>query len=116
MSTENENTTGTDIPTTTDVTTTGGTPTTADVPPTLTVTAVSTIEPTAPDDRGSDAWMVIETAEQGQFLLNLPGPLSQAVKQATYLPSHLAGDGRLPLSREDSATYRARIAALESLN
>ncbi|GCD32659.1 hypothetical protein OEIGOIKO_00376 [Streptomyces chrestomyceticus JCM 4735] len=116
MSTENENTTGTDIPTTTDVTTTGGTPTTADVPPTLTVTAVSTIEPTAPDDRGSDAWMVIETAEQGQFLLNLPGPLSQAVKQATYLPSHLAGDGRLPLSREDSAAYRARVAALVSPN
>ncbi|MFB1047786.1 hypothetical protein [Streptomyces chrestomyceticus] len=122
MSTENENTTGTDIPTTTDVTTTtgatttDGTPTTADVPPTLTVTAVSTIEPTAPDDRGSDAWMVIETAEQGQFLLNLPGPLSQAVKQATYLPSHLAGDGRLPLSREDSAAYRARVAALVSPN
>ncbi|WP_157851639.1 hypothetical protein [Streptomyces monomycini] len=121
MSTENENTTGTAIPTTTDMTTAAaptasGSPTTADVPPTLTVTAVSTIEPTAPDDRGSDAWMVIETAEQGQLLLNLPGPLSQAVKQATYLPSHLAGDGRLPLSQEDSAAYRARVAALVSPN
>ncbi|OKI02490.1 hypothetical protein A6A06_15785 [Streptomyces sp. CB02923] len=102
MSTENENTTGTDVPTTTDV------------PPTLTVTAVSTIEPTAPDDRGSDSWMVIETAEQGQLLLNLPGPLFQAVKQAAYLPSHLAGDGRLPLSRQDSAAYRERVAALVS--
>ncbi|KWT61989.1 hypothetical protein ADL21_10495 [Streptomyces albus subsp. albus] len=86
--------------------------TATDMPPTLTVTAVSTIEPTSPEDRGSDSWMVIETAERGQFLLNLPGPLHQAVKQATYLPSHLAGDGRLPLSEADSAAYREHIAAL----
>ena len=79
------------------------------------MTAVSTIESTDLEDaHRTDSWMVIETAEQGQFLLNLPGPLPEAVKQSTYVASHLAGDGRLPLTEQDSAAYRERIAALDA--
>lgn len=87
----------------------------SEVPPILTVTAASTIQPTdAHDQNGADSWMVIETAEQGQLLLNLPGPLYRAMMQATELPAHQPGPGRLALTEDEIAAYRADVARLTS--
>ncbi|MGX1855186.1 hypothetical protein [Streptomyces sp. NPDC055299] len=80
------------------------------------MTAASTIEPTDAEDRnGMDSWMVIETAEQGQLLLNLPGPLYRAMVQATELPAHQAGPGRLALTEDEITAYRANVARLTSV-
>lgn len=88
----------------------------SEVPPILTVTAASTIEPTDAEDRnGMDSWMVIETAEQGQLLLNLPGRLYRAMVQATELPAHQAGPGRLALTEDEITAYRANVARLTSV-
>lgn len=56
--------------------------------------------------------MVIETAEQGQLLLNLPGPLYRAMEQAPFLAANEAGPGRLALTDREIAAYRERIAGL----
>ncbi|OON80037.1 hypothetical protein [Streptomyces tsukubensis] len=86
-----------------------------DIPPVLTVTAVSTIEPTTTEEgHGPDAWMVVETAEKGQLLLNLPGPLSEAMDQAAHLSADQAGPGRLALTEVEIAAYRERVAGLTS--
>ncbi|WP_329154601.1 hypothetical protein OIU91_40185 [Streptomyces sp. NBC_01456] len=80
------------------------------------MTAASTIEPTDAEDRnGMDSWMVIETAEQGQLLLNLPGRLYRAMVQATELPAHQAGPGRLALTEDEITAYRANVARLTSV-
>ncbi|MFG2226184.1 hypothetical protein [Streptomyces sp. NPDC048644] len=84
----------------------------SDIPPVLTVTAVSTIGAADVDDDTADSWMVIETAEQGQLLLNLPGPLYRAMAQATELPAHQPGPGRLALTEDEISAYRAHIARL----
>ncbi|MFH8570065.1 hypothetical protein [Streptomyces sp. NPDC017993] len=87
----------------------------SEIPPVLTVTAVSTIGATdLQDDDASDSWMVIETAEKGQLLLNLPGPLYRAMRQATELPADEPGPGRLALTDREIAAYRARIAEMTS--
>ncbi|MFG2826860.1 hypothetical protein [Streptomyces sp. NPDC048434] len=86
----------------------------SDIPPVLTVTAISTIGVTDVHDANADSWMVIETAEQGQLLLNLPGPLYQAAVQATKLPADQAGPGRLALTDDEIAAYRAHIAGISS--
>ncbi|MGW7573432.1 hypothetical protein [Streptomyces sp. NPDC054765] len=84
----------------------------SDIPPVLTVTAISTIGVTDVHDENADSWMVIETAEQGQLLLNLPGPLYEAAVQATKLPADQPGPGRLALTEEEIAAYRAHIAGM----
>lgn len=56
--------------------------------------------------------MVIETAEQGQLLLNLPGPMANALTEGTSLPSDQPGPGRLVLTDDETVTYRAHIAHL----
>ncbi|WP_336051856.1 hypothetical protein [Streptomyces sp. CA2R101] len=84
----------------------------SEIPPVLTVTAISTIGAADVHDENADSWVVIETAEQGQLLLNLPGPLYDAAVQATRLPADQPGPGRLALTDEEIAAYRAHIAAL----
>ncbi|MFC9229674.1 hypothetical protein ACFTZI_12030 [Streptomyces decoyicus] len=84
----------------------------SDIPPVLTVTAISTIGVTDVHDENADSWVVIETAEQGQLLLNLPGPLYEAAVQATKLPADQPGPGRLALTEAEIAAYRAHIAAI----
>ncbi|MET9551891.1 hypothetical protein [Streptomyces sp. NPDC006645] len=84
------------------------------IPPVLTVVAASTIEPNVVGEGAADrnSWMVIETAEHGQLLLNLPGPLYRAMEQATSLAADQAGPGRLALTEREIAAYRERIAGL----
>lgn len=84
------------------------------IPPVLTVVAASTIEPNVVGEGDADrnSWMVIETAEHGQLLLNLPGPLYRAMEQATLLAADEAGPGRLALTEREIAAYRERIAGL----
>ncbi|GGJ78532.1 hypothetical protein GCM10011583_07620 [Streptomyces camponoticapitis] len=84
------------------------------IPPVLTVIAASTIEPNVVGEGAADrnSWMVIETAEQGQLLLNLPGPLYRAMEQAPFLAADEAGPGRLALTGREIAAYRERIAGL----
>ncbi|MFD3525106.1 hypothetical protein [Streptomyces sp. NPDC058653] len=84
------------------------------IPPVLTVIAASTIEPNIVGEGAADrnSWMVIETAEQGQLLLNLPGPLYRAMEQAPFLAANEAGPGRLALTDREIAAYRERIAGL----
>ncbi|MFD3484253.1 MULTISPECIES: hypothetical protein [unclassified Streptomyces] len=84
------------------------------IPPVLTVIAASTIEPNVVGEGAADrnSWMVIETAEQGQLLLNLPGPLYRAMEQAPFLAANEAGPGRLALTDREIAAYRERIAGL----
>ncbi|MFF8790860.1 hypothetical protein [Streptomyces sp. NPDC015125] len=83
----------------------------SEIPPVLTLTAVSTIEVTDQQDEDSpDAWVVVETAEQGQLLLNLTGPMADALVEGTSLPSDQPGPGRLVLTDDEIATYRAEIA------
>ncbi|MEU9489423.1 hypothetical protein AB0D83_38320 [Streptomyces decoyicus] len=83
----------------------------SEIPLILTLTAVSTIEVTDQHDEDSpDSWVVIETAEQGQLLLNLPGPMADALVEGTSLPSDQPGPGRLVLTDDEIATYRDQIA------
>ncbi|GAA2324015.1 hypothetical protein OHT20_36040 [Streptomyces caniferus] len=84
----------------------------SDIPPVLTVTAISTIGVTDVHDENADSWLVIETAEQGQLLLNLPGPMYQAAVQSTRLPADQPGPGRLALTDAEIAAYRAHIAGI----
>ncbi|MFE1172850.1 hypothetical protein [Streptomyces sp. NPDC058773] len=84
----------------------------SEIPPVLTVTAISTIGAADVHDDNADSWVVIETAEQGQLLLNLPGPLYRAAVQSTELPPDQAGPGRLALTEDEVAAYRAHIASL----
>ncbi|MEE4418755.1 hypothetical protein [Streptomyces bugieae] len=87
----------------------------SEIPPVLTVTAVSTIEATDPhDENNEDSWMVIETAEQGQLLLNLPGPMYEAIVHGTTRPANQPGPGRLALTSDEINAYRARILDLTS--
>ncbi|RXS68753.1 hypothetical protein EST92_26325 [Streptomyces sp. TM32] len=82
----------------------------SEIPPVLTMTAVSTIEVTDQHDQDSaDSWVVIETAEQGQLLLNLPGPMADALTEGTSLPSNQPGPGRLVLTDTEINTYRSHI-------
>ncbi|MGW2416878.1 hypothetical protein ACWCV5_32590 [Streptomyces tubercidicus] len=68
--------------------------------PVLTMTAVSTIEVTDQHDEDSpDSWVVIETAEQGQLLLNLPGSMADALTEGTSLPSDQPGAWCSPTTR-----------------
>ncbi|MFG2140099.1 hypothetical protein [Streptomyces sp. NPDC048650] len=77
------------------------------------MTAVSTVEVTdAHDGTDPGSWMVIETAEQGQLLLNLPGPLYDAMVQATQEPDHRPGPGRLALTHDEVVAYQNRVDQL----
>lgn len=79
------------------------------------MTAVSTIEVTDQHDEDSPgSWAVIETAEQGQLLLALPGQMADALTEGTSLPSGQPGPGRLVLTDDEIATYRARVANLSA--
>lgn len=84
----------------------------SEIPPVLTVTAISTIGVTDVHDDNADSWLVIETAEQGQLLLNLPGPMYRAAVQSTELPADQPDPGRLALTEAEVTAYRAHIASL----
>ncbi|MCX4638480.1 hypothetical protein OG775_25730 [Streptomyces platensis] len=89
----------------------------SEIPPVLTITAVGTIEVTDRDDEDSpDSWMVIETAEQGQLLLSLPGQMAEDLTEGSSLTSDQPGPGRLPLTEDEVDRYRAHIAQLTADN